>query len=123
MVEKAEKELLPVLEELGIGFVPYSPLGKGFLTGEIDESKAESNLKTVNVKAFPEIFTRRLQIHLLNFGQTIFKKIIFHMNAFENSTVIITGGSSGIGRAAALQFLELGANVLITGRRKNRLRK
>ncbi|MGA7696250.1 MAG: aldo/keto reductase [Candidatus Sulfotelmatobacter sp.] len=34
-----EAEVLPTLEELGIGFVPYSPLGKGFLTGEIDENK------------------------------------------------------------------------------------
>jgi len=33
-----EKELIPVLEELGIGFVPFSPLGKGFLTGKIDEN-------------------------------------------------------------------------------------
>jgi aryl-alcohol dehydrogenase-like predicted oxidoreductase len=33
-----EKEVLPTLEELGIGFVPFSPLGKGFLTGKIDES-------------------------------------------------------------------------------------
>ena len=33
-----EKEVLPVLEELGIGFVPFSPLGKGFLTGKIDET-------------------------------------------------------------------------------------
>jgi aryl-alcohol dehydrogenase-like predicted oxidoreductase len=33
-----EKEILPTLEELGIGFVPYSPLGKGFLTGKIDEN-------------------------------------------------------------------------------------
>ena len=32
-----EKEILPMLEELGIGFVPFSPLGKGFLTGTIDE--------------------------------------------------------------------------------------
>jgi aryl-alcohol dehydrogenase-like predicted oxidoreductase len=32
-----EKEILPVLEELGIGFVPFSPLGKGFLTGAIDK--------------------------------------------------------------------------------------
>ena len=32
-----EKEILPLLEELGIGFVPFSPLGKGFLTGAIDE--------------------------------------------------------------------------------------
>jgi aryl-alcohol dehydrogenase-like predicted oxidoreductase len=33
-----EDEVLPTLEELGIGFVPFSPLGKGFLTGKIDES-------------------------------------------------------------------------------------
>src|SRR5215831_10378579 len=33
-----EPELLPTLEELGIGFVPFSPLGKGFLTGKIDEN-------------------------------------------------------------------------------------
>jgi len=32
-----EAEVLPTLEELGIGFVPYSPLGKGFLTGKMDE--------------------------------------------------------------------------------------
>lgn len=32
-----EEEILPVLEELGIGFVPFSPLGKGFLTGKMDE--------------------------------------------------------------------------------------
>jgi aryl-alcohol dehydrogenase-like predicted oxidoreductase len=33
-----EEEILPILEEFGIGFVPFSPLGKGFLTGKIDES-------------------------------------------------------------------------------------
>ncbi|MGA2148378.1 MAG: aldo/keto reductase, partial [Bryobacteraceae bacterium] len=33
-----EKEVIPTLEELGIGFVPYSPLGKGFLTGKIGEN-------------------------------------------------------------------------------------
>jgi aryl-alcohol dehydrogenase-like predicted oxidoreductase len=33
-----EEEVLPTCEELGIGFVPYSPLGKGFLTGKIDEN-------------------------------------------------------------------------------------
>src|SRR4029077_215115 len=32
-----EAEVIPTLEELGIGFVPFSPLGKGFLTGKIDE--------------------------------------------------------------------------------------
>ncbi|MGA9390027.1 MAG: aldo/keto reductase [Candidatus Sulfotelmatobacter sp.] len=36
---KPEAEIIPMLEELGIGFVPYSPLGKGFLTGAIDENK------------------------------------------------------------------------------------
>ena len=35
---RPEEEVLPMLEELGIGFVPYSPLGKGFLTGAINES-------------------------------------------------------------------------------------
>ena len=39
-----EKEVIPTLEELGIGFVPYSPLGRGFLTGKIDETtKFESS--------------------------------------------------------------------------------
>jgi aryl-alcohol dehydrogenase-like predicted oxidoreductase len=36
--KRPEDEVLPTLEELGIGFVPYSPLGKGFLTGRMDES-------------------------------------------------------------------------------------
>lgn len=35
---KAEQEVLPVIEELGIGFVPYSPLGRGFLTGKMNET-------------------------------------------------------------------------------------
>jgi aryl-alcohol dehydrogenase-like predicted oxidoreductase len=38
-----EKEVIPTLEELGIGFVPYSPLGKGFLTGKIDENAKFDN--------------------------------------------------------------------------------
>ena len=37
---KPEEEVIPTLEELGIGFVPFSPLGKGFLTGKIDENTA-----------------------------------------------------------------------------------
>src|SRR6202021_3805882 len=41
---RPETEVIPMLEELGIGFVPYSPLGKGFLTGKIDENaKFESS--------------------------------------------------------------------------------
>jgi aryl-alcohol dehydrogenase-like predicted oxidoreductase len=35
---RPEEEVLPILEELGIGFVPYSPLGKGFLTGKVDNN-------------------------------------------------------------------------------------
>ncbi|MFY9701049.1 MAG: aldo/keto reductase [Terriglobales bacterium] len=39
-----EAEVIPTLEELGIGFVPFSPLGKGFLTGKIsEETKFEKN--------------------------------------------------------------------------------
>jgi len=37
---RPETEVLPALEDLGIGFVPYSPLGKGFLTGTIDQGTA-----------------------------------------------------------------------------------
>ena len=40
---KPEAEIIPTLEELGIGFVPYSPLGKGFLTGAIKESTTFEN--------------------------------------------------------------------------------
>lgn len=36
--KRPEEKILPVLEELGIGFVPFSPLGRGFLTGKIDEN-------------------------------------------------------------------------------------
>jgi aryl-alcohol dehydrogenase-like predicted oxidoreductase len=45
---RPEEEILPLLEELGIGFVPYSPLGKGFLTGKINEqtSFADSDLRS-----------------------------------------------------------------------------
>src|SRR5712692_1510267 len=37
---RPEADVIPTLEELGIGFVPYSPLGKGFLTGKINENTA-----------------------------------------------------------------------------------
>src|SRR6201998_1382900 len=40
---KPEQEVIPTLRELGIGFVPYSPLGKGFLTGKIDENSKFDN--------------------------------------------------------------------------------
>jgi len=43
-----EQEIIPVLEELGIGFVPFSPLGKGFLTGKIDTATTfqESDIRS-----------------------------------------------------------------------------
>jgi aryl-alcohol dehydrogenase-like predicted oxidoreductase len=44
-----EAEVLPALEELGIGFVPFSPLGKGFLTGKIDESTSFASTDFRNV--------------------------------------------------------------------------
>ena len=40
---KPEQEVLPLLEELGIGFVPYSPLGRGFLTGKMNENTTFDN--------------------------------------------------------------------------------
>ncbi|MGZ3848790.1 MAG: aldo/keto reductase [Flavisolibacter sp.] len=50
-----EKEIIPALEELGIGFVPFSPLGKGFLTGKIDENtKFEKNDFRNTVPRFSE---------------------------------------------------------------------
>ena len=51
-----EAELLPALEELGIGFVPFSPLGKGFLTGKIDESTTfdKSDFRNIVPRFSPE---------------------------------------------------------------------
>ena len=51
-----EAELLPTLEELGIGFVPFSPLGKGFLTGKIDENTAfdSSDFRNIVPRFTPE---------------------------------------------------------------------
>jgi aryl-alcohol dehydrogenase-like predicted oxidoreductase len=51
-----EKEVIPTLEELGIGFVPYSPLGKGFLTGKIDETAKfdSSDFRSILPRFTPE---------------------------------------------------------------------
>ena len=53
---EAEAEVLPTLEELGIGFVPYSPLGRGFLTGKIDENTTfdSSDFRNVVPRFTPE---------------------------------------------------------------------
>jgi len=51
-----EKEIIPTIEELGIGFVPYSPLGKGFLTGAINEKTRfdSSDFRSVLPRFTPE---------------------------------------------------------------------
>jgi aryl-alcohol dehydrogenase-like predicted oxidoreductase len=51
-----EKEVIPTLEELGIGFVPFSPLGKGFLTGKISEDTSfdKSDFRNVVPRFTPE---------------------------------------------------------------------
>jgi len=53
---RPEEELLPALEELGIGFVPFSPLGKGFLTGKIDENTtfAKDDFRQIVPRFTPE---------------------------------------------------------------------
>jgi aryl-alcohol dehydrogenase-like predicted oxidoreductase len=53
---KPEEEVIPTLEELGIGFVPFSPLGKGFLTGTITEGTAftPSDIRTTIPRFTPE---------------------------------------------------------------------
>jgi aryl-alcohol dehydrogenase-like predicted oxidoreductase len=51
-----EKEILPLVEELGIGFVPFSPLGKGFLTGSINENTEfdKNDFRTIVPRFSPE---------------------------------------------------------------------
>jgi aryl-alcohol dehydrogenase-like predicted oxidoreductase len=53
---RPEEETLPVLEELGIGFVPFSPLGRGFLTGKIDENTTfdSSDFRNIVPRFTPE---------------------------------------------------------------------
>jgi len=53
---RPEEALLPALEELGIGFVPFSPLGKGFLTGKIDETTTfdSSDFRNIVPRFTPE---------------------------------------------------------------------
>lgn len=63
-----EAEILPTLEELGIGLVPYSPLGRGYLTGKIDENAtfAANDIRSRNPRFTPEaIRANRAVIDLL----------------------------------------------------------
>jgi len=66
-----EKEIIPTLEELGIGFVPFSPLGKGFLTGAInDATKFEASDFRNSVPRFSEE-NRKANQALVNLMKTI----------------------------------------------------
>lgn len=63
-----EEEILPTCEELGIGLVPYSPLGRGYLTGKIDENTAydNSDIRSRNPRFTPEaIKANRVVVELL----------------------------------------------------------
>ncbi len=65
--------MLPACEELGIGFVPYSPLGRGYLTGKIDENTTfdSSDIRSRNPRFTPEaIKANQVVINLLSrFGE------------------------------------------------------
>src|SRR6266480_1841376 len=68
---RPEEELLPTLEELGIGFVPFSPLGKGFLTGTIDENTTfvSSDFRNIVPRFTPE--ARKSNLALVDALRTI----------------------------------------------------
>ena len=59
-----ENEILPMLEELGIGFVPFSPLGAGFLTGKIDENTKfdSSDFRTMVPRFAPEAMKENMAL-------------------------------------------------------------
>ncbi|RYF49211.1 MAG: aldo/keto reductase, partial [Cytophagaceae bacterium] len=66
---KPEDAIIPTLEELGIGFVPYSPLGRGFLTGTINETTklADNDFRKTNPRFSPEaIKANQTLVDLLN---------------------------------------------------------
>ena len=66
-----EAELLPTLEELGIGFVPFSPLGAGFLTGKIDENTKfdPTDFRNLVPRFFPE--ARKANMVLVDLVKTV----------------------------------------------------
>lgn len=75
MWREVEKEVLPVCEELGIGFVPYSPLNRGFLTGAINEYtsfNSGNDNRNILPRFTPEAIRANLKIveELNRFGRT-----------------------------------------------------
>jgi len=71
---KPEAEILPTLEELGIGLVPFSPLGKGFLTGKIDDKTTfdSTDFRNVVPRFTPE--ARKANLALVELLSTIAKR-------------------------------------------------
>jgi aryl-alcohol dehydrogenase-like predicted oxidoreductase len=71
---RPEEELLPTVEELGIGFVPFSPLGKGYLTGKIDEntSFAKNDFRNIVPRFSPE--ARKANLALVGLLGTVAEK-------------------------------------------------
>jgi len=69
-----EAEIIPTLEELGIGFVPFSPLGKGFLTGKIDENTTfdSTDLRNTVPRFAPE--ARKANRALVDLPETIARR-------------------------------------------------
>ncbi len=70
---KPEEEIIPTLEELGIGFVPFSPLGKGFLTGKMDENRTfdSTDIRSTIPRFTPE--ARKANLALVDLLATIGK--------------------------------------------------
>ncbi len=71
---RPEEEIIPTLEELGIGLVPYSPLGKGFLTGKIDASTAFDKSDIRNSIPRFEADARKANLALVDLLATIAKR-------------------------------------------------
>jgi aryl-alcohol dehydrogenase-like predicted oxidoreductase len=63
-VARAEERVIPLCEELGIGFVPWSPLGVGFLTGAIDANSrfADGDIRKVETRFSPENLPHNLAL-------------------------------------------------------------
>jgi aryl-alcohol dehydrogenase-like predicted oxidoreductase len=71
---RPEEELLPTLDELGIGFVPFSPLGKGFLTGKIDENTTfdSSDFRNIVPRFTPD--ARKTNVALVDLLRSVAKR-------------------------------------------------
>jgi aryl-alcohol dehydrogenase-like predicted oxidoreductase len=70
-LREPEKEVIPRLEELGIGFVPFSPLGKGFLTGKIDENTTfDSPTSATSFLALRPRLAKRIRPWLICFAKS-----------------------------------------------------